>query len=106
MYLAAHERIEKFPKVSRYSLGTRIEHTILELIELCYLAQAKRGASKLLILGKMDVKLKMLASHLRIANSTRCISDGGFAELSERAIEIGKILGGWIKATNAQGVRP
>jgi hypothetical protein len=54
----------------------------------------------------MDVKLKVLASHLRVASKTRCITDAGFVDLSEKTIEIGKIIGGWIKITKAQGIRP
>lgn len=106
LYLAVHERIERFPKTSRYSLGPRIENTVLEVMELCYLAQGKSGPSQLLILNKVDIKLKVLASHLRIASKTKCISDGGFAELSEKNLEIGRIIGGWIKATKACSTKP
>ena len=99
LYLAAHERTIKFPKPTRYSLGTRIESTVLELIELLYLAQSKQGASRLLILNKADVTLKMLTTHLRLAYKTESINDAGFSSLSEKIIEIGSMVGGWIKYT-------
>ncbi|MFZ1654589.1 MAG: four helix bundle protein [Candidatus Moraniibacteriota bacterium] len=85
--------------MSRYSLGMRIENTILEIIELGYLAQAKRDTSRLLILGKMDVKLRVFFVHLRLAYQTKCLNDSGYAELSGKAVEIGKMIGGWIKQT-------
>ncbi len=99
LYLAAHNRILKCPKPTRYSLGTRIENTILELIELLYLAQSKQGVSRLLILNKADITLKMLTTHLRLAYKTKSINDAGFASLSEQVIEIGRMIGGWIKDT-------
>ncbi len=99
MYLAAHERVLRFPKPTRYSLGARIENTVLELIETLYLAQSKQGASRLLLLNKADITLKMLTTHLRLAYKTKSINDAGFAALSERAVEIGRMIGGWIKKT-------
>ncbi|MEK7604413.1 MAG: four helix bundle protein [Patescibacteria group bacterium] len=99
LYLAAHKRVLKFKKPERYTLGVRIENTILEIIELLYLAQSKQGASRLLILNKADVTLKMLTTHLRLAYKTGSINDAGFASLSEKIIEIGSMVGGWIKYT-------
>jgi hypothetical protein len=77
----------------------RIENAILELIELLYLAQSKQDASRLLILNKADITLKMLTTHLRLAYKTESINDAGFASLSEQVVEIGSMIGGWIKYT-------
>lgn len=77
----------------------RIENTILDLIELFYLAHSKQGTSRLLILNKADITLKMLTTHLRLAYKTKSINDSGFASLSEQVIEIGRMIGGWIKDT-------
>ena len=99
LYLAVHGRILKFPKPTRYSLGTRIENSILELVETLYLAQSKQGTSRLLILNKADITLKMLTMHLRLAYKTKSINDAGFASLSEQVVEIGKMVGGWLKHT-------
>ena len=87
--------------MSRHSLGTRVETTVLDLLESLYLAQSKGGASRLLILNKADVQLKMLFAHLRLAHATRCLTDAGYAELSSACVEIGRMIGGWIKATKA-----
>lgn len=76
-----------------------MENTVLEIIEFCYLAQAKREKSRLLILEKMDVKLRIFFVHLRLAHKTRCINDAGYAEISERSVELGRMIGGWIKQT-------
>lgn len=75
----------------------RIENIILEIIELTYLARTKKPSSSLLILNCADIKLKILTEHFRLAYKTKCLNDAGFAELSEIIIEIGKLLGTWIK---------
>ena len=100
LYLDSHKRILRFHKPSRFSLGIRIENTVLEIIELSYLALSKQKQSKLLILNKIDTMLKMLSMHLRLAHKTQCLNDAGFAELSEKRLEIGRMIGNWIKETN------
>lgn len=102
LYRAAHERVIRFPKTSRHSLGTRVEDVLIEILELLYLAQGKQSVSRLMILNKADVKLKILSAHVRLALATRCINDAGFAELSTLSVEIGRMLGGWIKATKTR----
>ena len=84
--------------MSRYSLGVRIEDASLEIIELIYLTAGKSNSSRLLILNKADIKLKILSVHLRLAYKTKCLNDAGFAEISEKTVEIGKMIGGWIKS--------
>ncbi len=77
----------------------RMEDAVLEIVELCYLAAAKRGTSRLLILEKADVKLRIFFVHLRLAHKTRCVNDAGYAEISLLGVEIDRMLGGWIKQT-------
>jgi hypothetical protein len=78
-----------------------MENTLLEIFELGYLALTKKNASKLLIINKMDIILKMFFMHLRLAHSTKCLNDAGYAELSEGALEIGRMIGNWIKEINS-----
>lgn len=97
LYLVTHKRIIQFPKPSRYSLGVRMENTLLEIIELGYLALGKQKSSKLLIVNKMDIILRMFFMHLRLANKTNYLKDSGYANLSEGALEIGRMIGNWKK---------
>ncbi len=74
-----------------------MENTLLEIFELGYLALTKQNASKLLIINKMDITLRMFFMHLRLAEGTRCLNDTGYAELSKGALEIGRMIGNWLK---------
>lgn len=76
-----------------------MENTILEIIELSYLAISKQKNSKLLIINKVDIILKMFSMHLRLAHKIHCLNDAGYAELSEKHLEIGRMIGSWIKET-------
>lgn len=101
LYRLAHNRVLRFQKVSRHSLGMRIEIAVLDLLESLYLAQSERGAVRLTTLNKADIRLKILIAHLRLAHATRCLNDAGFAELAEASVEIGRMIGGWLKTTKA-----
>jgi hypothetical protein len=83
-----------------------MENTLLEIFELGYLALTKQNVSKLLIINKIDIILKMFFMHLRLAQGTRCLSDAGYAELSEGALEIGRMIGNWIKEIKNPKVAP
>lgn len=102
LYRATHERVLRFPKPSRYSLGVRIEDTLLEVLELLYLALGKQSVSRLMILNKADIKLKILSAHFRLSHATNCLNDAGFAHLSTLSVEVSRMLGGWIKATKTR----
>jgi hypothetical protein len=96
-FLSAHTRVGKFPKRDQYTIGKRVEDLLLDMVSLTMLARAKSGRSQLLILEKIDVHVQEFYVLLRIAEKTQSLPTTGYADLSERMIEIGKILGGWIK---------
>ena len=100
-FVAAHARVGKFPKRDQYTIGKRFEESLLDTISLTMLARAKSGRSQLLILEKIDVSVQEFYVLLRIAEKTKSLPTSGYADLSERMIEIGKILGGWIKNAKA-----
>ena len=98
LYHNSRTRIAKFPKRAQYTVGSKIENTILEMIELSFLAKKKKNRSaEILLVERIDVQLGLLKLLLRVANQEKILNDTGYAELSELAIEIGKIIGGWTK---------
>jgi len=80
----------------------RIEQNILEVLELFLLAQTKEKSSKSLILNKADLKIKTVKLFVRMAYEIKAIDQKKYLLLEERLLEIGKMLGGWIKHTNTK----
>jgi hypothetical protein len=97
VFIDVHTRVSSFPKRDQYTLGKRIEDTLLDILSLIVLARAKNGRSELLILEKIDVKLREVMTLIRIAEKTKSLKTSGYASLSKKILEVGKILGGWIK---------
>lgn len=100
-----HNCINIFPKRDRYTIGAKLEQFTLEFFELMMLAREKEGASKLLILQKADVKLKILKLFTRMSFDTKSLPEKKYIEAEKKLLEIGKMLGGWIRQANTKGLR-
>lgn len=105
-YARLYAGVKMLPKKDRYTLGVRMEQTALEILELALLARTKTGVSQLLILNKIDIKLKILKLFIRLATEMKALPTGTYAELEGRLLEIGRILGGWLKTAKGREARP
>lgn len=81
-------------------MGQKCENITLEILELLFLANSKQSRSRLLILNKVDVKLKILKTLIRLCFDVKVINQKKYLILQEKLQEIGKMLGGWIKSLN------
>mgnify|MGYP001587801028 CR=1 FL=1 len=86
-----------FPKTKRYTLGQKIDQITLDIIELTITATYLTREQKLPVLQKISTKLDLLKILLRIAQETNCLENNKYQQLVSQTIEIGKMLGGWIK---------
>ena len=102
-YVTLYKFTALFPKKDRFTLGVRIEKETLELFELILLARTKSGTSEALILNKADLKLKLIKLFVRLAYDVKVMPQQKYIDLEGRLVEIGKILGGWIKKTKLKG---
>lgn len=88
-----------FPKGKRYTLGQKIDQTLLEIIELIITAGYLPLEQKLPVLQKVSIKLDILKILLRLANETKCLDNNKYQQIISHILEIGKMLGGWIKSS-------
>ncbi len=98
LYKLFHECLKTFAKLERFTLGQEIEKTILEILELIlsagYLPKYRKGETIRRASDKNDL-LKYLT---RIAYDTKSINMKKYLLIEEKALEIGRMLGGWIKS--------
>lgn len=86
-----------FPKVHRPTLGRKIEHYFLELMEIIFVSIYLPPEHKMLKLLLAISKLDNLKFFLQLAWENKCISEKRYSMLSEQLQEIGRIVGGWKK---------
>jgi len=87
-----------FPKSSRYTLGIKIDSLFLEVIELIIKASYSDKLEKFISLKNASVKLDLLKFFLQITWEIKSLDNKKYILISEKMNEIGKMLGGWIKA--------
>ena len=79
-------------------MGIRLENIILDIIELILSASFKQSGIKRELLMRASDKIDLLKLLIRLAHETQCINTNKYTLLERNLIEIGKIIGGWIKS--------
>lgn len=92
--------VEKFPRAQKFSLGDRIQSTALDVLE--DLIEASYRGDRQKLLTQANMRLEKLRFLLRLTLDLRCLDMRRY-EFSARALdEIGRMVGGWMKATRAE----
>ena len=85
-----------FPKSEKFTLSADIKKDCYDLISLMIIANKK--TNKLNDLFKIDVMLGVFRYKIRLAKDLAFIPFKKYEIISEKASEVGRILGGWIKS--------
>lgn len=98
LYKIYHEYQRTITKQARYTIYARGEQVILDMLEcLCAASYAMR-AERVTLLHKTSVKLNLLRLLVRLMKDTKTLNTKQYVTLQEAADEIGRMLGGWIRA--------
>lgn len=96
-YKLWHNLLPHIPRLTRYSLGEKINLLFIELSELILTAGYTSKEHKAVIVQKASVKLDTLKFFLQVAWELKAIETKQFSALSAPLAEVGKMLGGWKK---------
>lgn len=89
------EHTQKFPKSQRFVLAQRINEAILNFHDL--LIKAIKSGQKVRLLYEADYELERLRLYLRLSKDLAIISFDQYEYASKKVVEIGSLLGGWLK---------
>ena len=90
------EHTEKFPKSERFRMAKRLEDSVFSFYEL--LIEATRSAKrKRLLLLRADVELEKLRLYIRMSQQRKLTTISQYHFASGALVEIGNLLGGWLK---------
>lgn len=90
-----YAQVHRFPRVERGLLGRVILEDALQM--LVALTVANRRSDKAETLREASGRLDALRITLRLGKRLGFVSNGGYADLSKGADEVGRMLGGWLK---------
>lgn len=94
----AYGALAQFPKSEKYAMGADIKRIMDQMLELTIEAQKKYY--KKTTLQDLDVCVAKLKEYIRLAMELRFIPFKKYEVWSALVVEIGRMLGGWLKTVN------
>lgn len=95
--------VNKFPKSQRFVLGQQVENTVIEVLKGIIRANSERDKGKREShLKEINTNLEILRSLLRLSYKLKFISHKQYEYAVEKADEIGRMLGGWMRTVRGE----
>ncbi len=88
-----------FPRAQRHTFTRRLLDAAFDLRERLEEANLRRSDERLLRLALADEALARVRVYLRLALGWGWLNDGQYEHAAKMVVEIGRLLGGWQKAT-------
>jgi hypothetical protein len=95
--------LDKFPRRQKFLLGDRIESMALDVLE--GLVEATYTHSRVRMLEAVNLKLDKLRFLFRLSAELQLLDQRRYEHASRGIDEIGRLVGGWIRATRAHAPR-
>jgi len=90
--------LAQFPKSEKFALVTDIKHIMDSMLERCIEAQKKYYKKN--TLQELDVDIMKLRAYIRLSHKLGFLPMKKYEIWSAQVVEIGKMLGGWLKTVN------
>ncbi|WP_319557888.1 diversity-generating retroelement protein Avd [Thiomicrorhabdus sp.] len=95
-HLACHQ----FPKIERHVLASAIRQCLIQITETAITAFKRK--QKTAALFDLDVKVAVLKHLVRKSYALHYINDHKFHVWSGHVLELGRMVGGWLKHESAK----
>jgi four helix bundle protein len=90
-------QVQKFPRAYRFSLAERIQKTAMDFQDEIIAAGKSKEKERLAFLKSADIELEKVRFWLRFSKNLNLFSIGQFEHASRMMVEMGRLLGAWIK---------
>jgi hypothetical protein len=94
-------RAESFPRPQRFVVTHRLQNAALDFQELIVDAESLRSVARLDRLKMADAALNKVRLYLRLCREWEWLNSGQYEHAARMIAEMGRLLGGWMKATGA-----
>jgi len=97
-YKLWHGFLIHIPRLTRYTLGAKIDTIFTECLELSLLAGYSAKETKLPIIQKLSIKFDLLKFFLKLLWEMKALDNKKYTALSQPLSEIGNMIGGWLNS--------
>ncbi len=91
-----HGYLDDLPRLTRYTLGIKIDNLFTDCLELSLLAGYSSRPEKLVVVQKLSTKIDALKFFLKVLWEIKVLENKKYNALSLSLVEIGKMAGGWL----------
>lgn len=95
-----YHALVQYPKSEKFALVTDIKRSMDTMLERAIEAQKKYY--KKTTLQELDVEIVKLKAYIRLSHRLGFLPMKKYEVWSEKVVEIGKMLGGWLKTVKGQ----
>ncbi|MFH1193790.1 MAG: four helix bundle protein [bacterium] len=92
-----HSFLPHLPRLTRYTLGLKIDNLFTALVEISLEAKYAKTNEKINLLLEISKRLDNLKYFTMILWEVKGIKNNEYGQIASRLTTIGKMLGGWIK---------
>ena len=96
-YKLWHSYLIHLPKITRYTLGEKIDRLFTDCLENALLASYRPRDKKMDLIEQLNAKFDTLKFFIKLLWEIKEIDTNKLTELSVPLTEAGKMIGGWIK---------
>ena len=100
-----HSYLVHLPRLTRYTLGVKIDNLFTEVIAVTLTAQYAKREHKYSLLININQKLDHLKYFVTILWETKGLNSNTYAQLAHKLSEAGTMLGGWIRKLESSGIK-
>ncbi len=90
-------QVQKFPRPYRFTLTERIQRKAMDFQDLIVSAGKAQGGERKAFLMQADTALEQLRFWLRFGRELELLTAGQYEHAARMLVEMGRLLGGWIK---------
>jgi hypothetical protein len=94
-------QLDKFPRMRRFTLGERLERTLLDILEL--LLEAAFARDKQPALQRANLRLEVARHLWRLAHELEAVSTRHYAHGANLMDTLGRQIGGWLRSRRRGG---
>lgn len=96
-YLLWHNFLPHVPRLSRYTLGVKIDELFMNILELAQTAQYTKREDKLIFLQQLNRKFDTLKFFITLLWEAKGLDASQYGQLSQKITVVGKMLGKWLQ---------
>lgn len=97
-YKLWHGFLIDLPRLTRYTLGVKIDNIFTDCLELSILAGYTPRGEKLQTVQRLSTKVDALKFFLKLLWEMKALDNKKYTAISRPLAEIGKMVGGWLNS--------